>query len=278
MERSLTRGRAHVVALPGRSSRWRFVAGRGDSAGFTLIELLVVVAIIALLVSILLPSLGQARELARMAVCLATTRNIGQQSMIYSTEESDCVMPSFVPVSVEDWPAKGDNHVQPESGLTWDEILMNQTGNHTSGGSRGGEPELVQCPSGPLSMMLELDAPFNSSYTEDQIRRGSGHFAMNIWLGTLPGQSAPNWVGGSWYSDSGYPPIKTSDWEDPAGTILIIETGRMFGWCNFWNSSTGAPFRGYINNGVLHYTLRTKLVHIGVVGPADRFDGVGVAG
>jgi len=56
------------------------------SKGFTLVELLVVVAIIALLVTILMPTLGRAMELARRSICGANANSIGKQILIYSTE------------------------------------------------------------------------------------------------------------------------------------------------------------------------------------------------
>jgi prepilin-type processing-associated H-X9-DG protein len=59
-----------------------------------LIELLVVIAIISLLVSILLPSLTQARELARTAVCSA---NVRQQSMAVQMYLQDNNETFFVP-------------------------------------------------------------------------------------------------------------------------------------------------------------------------------------
>lgn len=57
--------------------------------GFTLIELLVVVAIIALLISILLPSLARAREITKRAVCASNMRGIGQSMKVYANDNTD---------------------------------------------------------------------------------------------------------------------------------------------------------------------------------------------
>jgi prepilin-type N-terminal cleavage/methylation domain-containing protein/prepilin-type processing-associated H-X9-DG protein len=57
--------------------------------GFTLVELLVVIGIIAVLISVLLPTLSKARESAKRAQCLSNLRTIGQTMWLYANENKD---------------------------------------------------------------------------------------------------------------------------------------------------------------------------------------------
>jgi prepilin-type N-terminal cleavage/methylation domain-containing protein/prepilin-type processing-associated H-X9-DG protein len=62
---------------------------RKKRAGFTLVELLVVISIIALLVSILLPSLKKARDQAKDTLCKANLHQLGLSVQYYIQDSSD---------------------------------------------------------------------------------------------------------------------------------------------------------------------------------------------
>jgi prepilin-type N-terminal cleavage/methylation domain-containing protein/prepilin-type processing-associated H-X9-DG protein len=74
-----------VPVSAGRAALCRGGLGRDgrDRGGFTLIELLVVLAIVALLIGLLMPAMGQARALARTTKCLTQVRSLAVAHTAY---------------------------------------------------------------------------------------------------------------------------------------------------------------------------------------------------
>ena len=69
---------------------------------FTLIELLVVVAIIAVLISLLLPALGQAREMAKKAACGSNMNQIARSIYFYA-QDNHSWLPAYERYTTNVW-------------------------------------------------------------------------------------------------------------------------------------------------------------------------------
>jgi len=78
--------------------------------GFTLIELLVVVAIIVVLIAILLPSLGRARQQTQSVTCMSNLRQIGVGMFMYAQDNNNWI------------PCATNNEGQANQ-TSWDQLL-----------------------------------------------------------------------------------------------------------------------------------------------------------
>lgn len=152
--------------------------------GFTLIELLVVVAIIALLISILLPALGSARAQARRTACASNARQLGIGVHMFTSAHNGWVPKAWFNGTRD---ANLDPQVGPNAGLIfpdygftypaygWDYVLAKEL--RVDQDSR-----VFQCPSDPNSKMRR--GTWNDQQTNLSIPADSDNFfasyRMNI--------------------------------------------------------------------------------------------------
>lgn len=113
--------------------------------GFTLIELLVVISIIALLVALLMPALGSAREATKQTICMSNMRQLAMGYAAYSTDHNDKLMGGAPGWDKEDF-------VQPGGGE--DAITNGALYQYLTSGL-----EFYQCPEDPNGSLRSYSIP-----------------------------------------------------------------------------------------------------------------------
>jgi prepilin-type N-terminal cleavage/methylation domain-containing protein/prepilin-type processing-associated H-X9-DG protein len=132
-------------------------------SGFTLVELLVVIGIIALLISILLPSLSRAREQGKQVKCLSNLRQLGMALVTYTNENKGR------------YPFHADiGGMYPEDWIFWQASRdLKESALYRHVGSS--DPEVFRCPSDdPLNRPRVLTEPYRYTYTLNYLFASNG--------------------------------------------------------------------------------------------------------
>ncbi|WP_432796989.1 type II secretion system protein [Poriferisphaera sp. WC338] len=183
---------------------------------FTLIELLVVISIIALLIGILLPALGAARNTARTIQCASRMRQLTFTMLAYATDNKDYFPPEHSASISPD----GKEHYWYSDPVISSYLPKAKI---TSSGSYGGV--IFPCPS--------------------DVQDAARSYAINIWSTCDPVNvlGALNWTFGGDYTQKGIPFNATV--KNSTKVILFAENYSRWEFENEWYAS---PYVGYYSS------------------------------
>jgi prepilin-type processing-associated H-X9-DG protein len=218
--------------------------------------LLVVIAIIALLIGILLPALGRARDSARSLVCQTNERQLGQSLTIYANDNKNLFPPNHNDPDNPDDPAR--------TGRRWFDFdvigtiiesqdfgdIAFQDPTDISGRAPTVGGSVMLCPTHPQGGRSYSMNYWASSYVK--VRRAGSFGPGGFFVTDRPGQ-----VPGATNSELGRG--FKSDVEFASNVLLVADA-----WGNFLKDSDGKGTRGYTQE-----TIGAQLL------PGERF---GIAG
>ncbi len=158
------------------------MTGRERNWAFTLIELLVVIAIIGILASMLLPSLGKAKESARRIQCVNNQRQIGIAWALYVADHEDYHPPHIQAGGKTHryWPEDPPYHVW---NVSWRHLICDMY--------MGRNTNSWECPSNHRGKLLQA----LKEYDEDDPK--VGRYIYQYWNFSYGINSAGTGIGGS---------------------------------------------------------------------------------